>query len=143
MCCHWWTIRSRTPACLVAHRTIRCHTPDSPVQQGTVAQRLVPGSTRERSHQTLRCDTRLSGVKACSTNGHMLCQIQRLGAPEGGTRFSGAYLCAAESSNFSPTTIIVLWPIYTSPNRPFEGVGAKQHTKTYYRHFQVLKHRSA
>jgi hypothetical protein len=27
------------------HRTVRCHTSDSPVHQGTVAQRLVPGGT--------------------------------------------------------------------------------------------------
>jgi hypothetical protein len=30
----------------------------------------------------------LSGVKACSANGHLRCQIQRLGAPERGTRLS-------------------------------------------------------
>jgi hypothetical protein len=29
------------------HRTDRCHTPDCPVHQGTVAQRLVPGGTVE------------------------------------------------------------------------------------------------
>jgi hypothetical protein len=34
--------------------------------------------------------TGLSGVKACSANGHLLCQIQRLGAPDRGTGLSGA-----------------------------------------------------
>jgi hypothetical protein len=33
--------------------------------------------------------------------------------------------CAAENSSFSPTAIFELGPIYTSPNRPFEGVGAQ------------------
>jgi hypothetical protein len=27
------------------HETVRCHTRDCPVHQGTVAQRLVPGGT--------------------------------------------------------------------------------------------------
>jgi hypothetical protein len=31
------------------HRTIRCHTLDCLVHQGTVAQRLVPGGTVEKS----------------------------------------------------------------------------------------------
>jgi hypothetical protein len=60
-CCHWQTVRLRSSDCLVAHWTIRCHTPDCPVHQGTVAQRLVPGGTVEESpdcpvwHQTVRC----------------------------------------------------------------------------------------
>jgi hypothetical protein len=33
--------------------------------------------------------------------------------------------CAVESSKFSPMAIIELGPIYTPPNRPFEGVGAQ------------------
>jgi hypothetical protein len=31
----------------------------------------------------------LSGVKACSANGHLRCQIQQLGAPDMGTGLSG------------------------------------------------------
>jgi hypothetical protein len=38
------------------HRTVRCHTPDCPVHQGTVAQRLVPGGTVEEA-QIVRCHT--------------------------------------------------------------------------------------
>jgi hypothetical protein len=43
------------------HRTVRCHTPDYPVHQGTVAQWLVPGGTVEEDmdcpvpHQTVWC----------------------------------------------------------------------------------------
>jgi hypothetical protein len=33
--------------------------------------------------------SKLFGVKACSANGHLQCQIQRLGAPDRGTRLSG------------------------------------------------------
>jgi hypothetical protein len=57
--------------------------------QGIVAQRLVPGGTGEKSHWTVRCDTGLSDVKACSANGHLLCQIQWLGAQDRGTGLSG------------------------------------------------------
>jgi hypothetical protein len=33
--------------------------------------------------------------------------------------------CTTENSSFSPTAIIELGPIYTSPNQPFGGVGAQ------------------
>jgi hypothetical protein len=46
------------------HRTVRCHTPDCPVHQETVAQRLVPGGTMEER-------TGLSGVKADNANGRL------------------------------------------------------------------------
>jgi hypothetical protein len=36
------------PDCPVAHRTVRCHTLDSPMHQGTIAQRLVPGVTVQK-----------------------------------------------------------------------------------------------
>jgi hypothetical protein len=77
--------------------------------------------------------TGLSGVKACSTNGHLLCQIQRLGAPDRGSGLSGAYhktvQCAAESSNFSPTAIIELGPIILHPTSHLKVWEPKQHTK--------------
>jgi hypothetical protein len=73
--------------------------------------------------------TRLSGVKACSTNGHLLYQIQWLGAPDRGTGLSRAYhqtvWCAAESNNFYPKARFKLGHIYTPPNRTFEGVEAQ------------------
>jgi hypothetical protein len=104
-------------------------TPDCPVHQGIVAQRLVPSGTRETSHWTVRYDTELSGEKACSANGHLLCQIQWLGAPDKGTGLSGAYhrtvRCAIETSSFSLTARFELGPIYTPHNQPFEGVGAQ------------------
>jgi hypothetical protein len=93
------------------HRTVRwhipfwSHTPDCPVHQGTVAQWLVPGGTKERSHRTVRCDIEVSGVKAYNANGHLWCQIQRLGALDRGTGLSGAYhrtvRCVTESNIFS------------------------------------------
>jgi hypothetical protein len=70
----------------------------------------------------------LSGVKACSANGHLRCQIQRLGAPDRGTDCPVHHRTvryAAESRNFSLTARIGLRPIYTPPNQLFEGVGAQ------------------
>jgi hypothetical protein len=55
----------RAPDCPVAHRTVRCHTPDYPVYQGTVAKQLVPGGTVEEAWN-VRCDTGLFSAKADS-----------------------------------------------------------------------------
>jgi hypothetical protein len=82
----------------------------------------------EESHQSVRCDTGLSG--ASLTVPAVTCQIQRLVAHQTWhLPVSGAYhrtvRCAVESIRFSPTTIFELGPIYTSSNQPFEGVGAQ------------------
>jgi hypothetical protein len=49
----------------VEHRTVRwhtglsgAHTPDCPMHQGTVAQRLVLGGTQREDHRTVRCEHR-------------------------------------------------------------------------------------
>jgi hypothetical protein len=92
--------------------------PDSPVPpdrlsdaQGTAAQRLVPSGTVEDT-------TGLSGVRltTCQWSSAMVNRNDYV---------HRTVRCVAESSNFSPTTIFELGPIYTSPNRPFEGVGAQ------------------
>jgi hypothetical protein len=120
----------------VEHRTVRwhtglsgAHTPDCPVHQGTAAQRLVLGGTRREDHRTVWWHTELSGVEkpaaltvTCSDRttarrtGHATvhCPVQHR-----------TVRCAAENYSFSPTAILELGPIYTSPNRPFEGVGAQ------------------
>jgi hypothetical protein len=60
------------------------------VHQGTVAQRLVPGGTGREATGLAGVTPGLSGVKSYNANGHMRCQIQRLGAPDRGTGLSGA-----------------------------------------------------
>jgi hypothetical protein len=105
------------------------HTPDCPVHQGTPAQRLVPGGTRRKDHRTIRCEHRTvrcekpaAPTVTCSDRakarrtGHatVRCPVHHR-----------TVRCAAENNSFSPTAILELGPIYTSPNRPFEGVGAQ------------------
>jgi hypothetical protein len=109
--------------------------PDCPVHQRIVAQWLVPGGTVEESHRTVRCDTGLSDARLTAPT--VTCRIQQPVAHRTGHQ---TVRCAVESINFSPTIIFELGPIYTPPNRPFEGMGPKQHNNTCCRHFQVLKH---
>jgi hypothetical protein len=140
MCCHWRTIRSRKPDCPVAHRIVWCDTPDCPVHQGTLAQWLVPGGTIEKSHHTVWCDTGLPGVKACSANGHLLCQIQWLGAPDRGTKLSSV----PQRATTFLQRLDLSWSLYIlHPTCHFKVWDPKQHAKAYCRHLQVLKHPSA
>jgi hypothetical protein len=139
-CCHWRTIRSRTPDCPVPQTGL------------SAAQGNSSPTASSRWHWWREATglsgmtSGLSGVKACVANGHLRCQIQWLGTPDRGHRTARwphrTVRCAAESRNFSPTTRIVLGPINT-PSPPFQCVGAKQHIKAQYRHFQVLIHPSA
>jgi hypothetical protein len=85
------------------------------VHQGTVAQQLVPGGTVEKSHHTVRCKS-----LQCQRSPAMLDPTaRRTGQGHRTVR------CAAESNSFFPTAIFELGPIYTSPNWPFQGVGAQ------------------
>jgi hypothetical protein len=65
-------------------------TPECPVPHAGLSG--APGnssSTASSRWHWWKEATRLSGVKACSANGHLWCQVQRLGAPDRGTRLSG------------------------------------------------------
>jgi hypothetical protein len=122
--------------CAKAHRTVRwhnglagAHKPDCPVHQGTPAQRLVPDGTQREDHQTVRCEHQT--VRCGKAYGPTVTCSDRatLGAPDMlqcavrcTTRLSGV---PQRTAAFSPTAILELGPIYTSPNRPFEGVGAQ------------------
>jgi hypothetical protein len=113
----------------VEHRTVRwhiglsgAHTPDYPMHQGTVAQRLVLGGTRREDHRTVRCEKPAAPTVTCSDRA----TARRTGqATVRCPVHHRTVRCAAENSSFSPTAILELGPIYTSPNRPFEGVGAQ------------------
>jgi hypothetical protein len=96
------------------HRTVRC-------TKGTVAQRLVPGGTVEEAW-TVRCDTGLSDAKVDSANGRLTDPtasgaLDR--APDYPVLITGLSSVPQRSCSFSPTDIIELGSIYTSPNRPF------------------------
>jgi hypothetical protein len=145
----------------VEHRTVRwhtglfgAHTPDCPVHQGTVAQRLVPGGTRREDHRTVWYEDRTvryedrtvrCGKPAAPT---VTCSDRATGRRTGQATVHcpvhhQTVRCAAESSSFSPTTLFVLGAINTPPTGHFHVWEPKQHTKAYCRHFQVLKHPSA
>jgi hypothetical protein len=93
MCCHW--------------RTVRYRTLDYPVPHARLSG--APGNyspTPSSWWHWWREATGLSGVKACSANGHLRCQIQWLGTPDKGTgvskastRLSGVPQRAAAFSN--------------------------------------------
>jgi hypothetical protein len=98
------------------------HTPDCPVHQGTPAQRLVPGGTRRKDHRTVRCEKPAAPTVTCSDRA----TARRTGqATVRCPVHHRTVRCAAENSSFSPSAILELGPIYTSPNRPFVGVGAQ------------------
>jgi hypothetical protein len=105
------------------------HTPDCPEHQGTTAQRLVPGGTRREDHRTVRCGNQI--VQCAKPAAPMVTCSDRATARRTGQAtvrcpvHHRTVRCAAENCNFSPTAILELGPIYTSPNRPFEGVGAQ------------------
>jgi hypothetical protein len=73
-------------------------TPDCPVPHASLsgAPRNSSPTTSSRWHWWREATglssvtSGLSDVKACSANGHLRCQIQRLGAPDSGTRLSDA-----------------------------------------------------
>jgi hypothetical protein len=120
----------------VEHQTVRwhtglsgAHTPDCSVHQGTPAQRLVPGGTRREDHRTVRCEhqTVRCGKPAAPT---VTCSDKATARRTGQATVRcpvhhRTVRCAAENCSFSPTPILELGPIYTSPNRSFEGVGAQ------------------
>jgi hypothetical protein len=93
--------------------------PNCPVHQRTVAQRLVSGGTMKESHQTVRC-------KAARANGHLQpTNPMGSGRPDclvPTTKLSGVL---QRSNNFSSMASFELEPIYTPPNRSFEGLGAQ------------------
>jgi hypothetical protein len=106
------------------------HTSDCPVHQGTSAQRLVPGGTRREDHWTVRCEhlTVRCGKTAAPT---VTCSDRATARRTGQATVRcpvhhRTVRCATENCSFSPTTILELGPIYTSPNQPFEGVGAQE-----------------
>jgi hypothetical protein len=98
------------------------HTPDCPVHQGTPAQRLVPGGTRRKDHRIVRCGKPAAPTVTCSDRATarrtgqttVRCPVHHW-----------TVRCVAENCSFSLTAILELGPIYTSPNRSFEGVGAQ------------------
>jgi hypothetical protein len=78
--------------------------------------------------RTVRCDIGLSGAKADSANGR-LTDPTASGTPDRAldcpVPTSGLSGVPQRAAAFPPMVIIELGPIYTSPNRPFEGVGAQ------------------
>jgi hypothetical protein len=121
--------------------------PDCPVHQGTAAQRLVLGGTRREDHRTIRCENQTvrCGKPATPT---VTCSDRAMARCTGQTKVRcpvhhRTVRCAAESNSFSPTALFVLGAINTPPTGHFQVWEPKKHTKTYYRHFQVLKHPSA
>jgi hypothetical protein len=122
--------------CAKAHRTVRwhtglsgAHTPDCPVHQGTPAQRLVPGGTRREDHRTVRCEHQTVRCgKACGATVTCSDRATTRRTEQATVRcpvHHRTVRCAAENCSFSPTARMELGPIYTPPNRPFEGVGAQ------------------
>jgi hypothetical protein len=113
----------------VEHRTVRCPPSDCPVHQRTAAQRLVPGGTRREDHRTVRCEHRT--VRCEKPAAPTITCSDRTTARRTGQATMRCPVhhrtirCAAENNSFSPTAILELGPIYTSPNWPFEGVGAQ------------------
>jgi hypothetical protein len=77
-------------------------------------------------HRTVRCKTNSAPMVTCNNQPQQLCAPD---CPAPTIGLSDAYQrtvrCTVESNNFSPTTIFELGPIYTSPNRPSEGVRAQ------------------
>jgi hypothetical protein len=90
----------------------------------------------EVSHRTVWC-------KADSVNGDLpTLDPTTSGAPDRPVLTTGLSGVSQRSNNISPTTSFELGPIYTSPNRPFEGVGAQATYQGRLYIFQVLKHLS-
>jgi hypothetical protein len=90
------------------------HTPECPVHQGTAAQRLLPGGTRREDHRTVRCGKPTAPTVTCSDRGSDRATARRTG--QATVRYPVHHRtvrCAAESSNFSPTSTIVLGAINT------------------------------
>jgi hypothetical protein len=118
-----WTVCARRTGLSGAH------TLDSSVHQGTPAQRLVQVAPEEKTTGLSGVSTRLSGVEkpAAPT---VTCTDRATARSTGHATVHcpvhhRTVRCAAENCSFSPTTILELGPIYTSPNRSFEGVGAQ------------------
>jgi hypothetical protein len=97
------------------HRTIRCHTTGLYGAPGNSIPTASSWWYCGGSHRTVQCK-RTASMVTCQR------QIQWLVAHRTGHQ---TVRCAVESSSFSPTTIFELAPIYSPPNRSFEGVGAQ------------------
>jgi hypothetical protein len=78
------------------------------------------GTDRPVPHRTI-------GAKADSANGHLTDPTSRRTGQGHQTIWClhRTVRCAAKSCSFPPTVRFELGPIYTSPNRPFQGVGAQ------------------
>ena len=109
------------PDCPVAHRTVRC----TREQQPTASSRWHPERRPpdcQVAHRTVRCGKPAAPTVTCSDRA----TARRTGqATVRCPVHHRTVRCAAENCSFSPTAILELGLIYTSPNRPFEGVGAQ------------------
>jgi hypothetical protein len=77
----------------------------------------------EESHRIVRCKVDVRQWSHAMMNPRASGGRDRApDCPVTTTRLSGV---PQRSSNFSPMASLELGPIYTSPNRPFEGVGAQ------------------
>jgi hypothetical protein len=133
VCCLW-------TVCAWSTGLSGAHTPDCPLHQGTVAQRLVPGGTRREDHRTVRCGKPAAPTVTCSDRA----TSSRTGQATVRWRVHHRTVrCAAESSSFSPRALFVLGAINTPPTGHFQVWEPKRHTKAHSRHSQVLLHPSA
>jgi hypothetical protein len=88
----------------------------------------------------------LSGVKSLRANGHLRCQIQRLGAPGKGhqtVRCTTGLSGLPQRATTFLHRLVLCWVYKYHPNQTFQGVGAQATYQTYSRHSQVLIHPSA
>jgi hypothetical protein len=131
----------------VAYGLSGAHTSDSPVHQGTAAQRLVLGGNQREDHRTIWCEDRtiqcgklVAPTVTCSNRA----TARRTGqATVRCPVHHRTVRCAVESSSFSPTTLFVLGAINTPPTGHFQWWEPKRHSKAYSRHSPVLLHPSA
>jgi hypothetical protein len=105
-------------------------------------------SSRSEGHQTVRCDTRLSGVTPYCPVPHEDKASNGRPAPSPNDRvtwrhtghFPAAHrtVRCAHHQQTSPTTTIWLVAINTTPTGHFKGWESKQHSKSYSWHIQAL-----
>jgi hypothetical protein len=145
----------------VEHRTVRwhiglsgAHTPDCPVHQGTVAQRLVPGGTRREDHRTVRCEHRTvrcekpaAPTVTCSDRATVRRTRQatvRCPVHHWTVRCIARLFDVPQRTTAFLQQLFWSWGLYIlHPTGHLKGWEPKQHTKAYSAHFQELKHPSA
>jgi hypothetical protein len=140
--------------CARRTRLSGAHTPDCPVQQGTVAQRLVPGGTRREDHRTVRCEHRT--VRCEKTAAPTVTCSDRAMARRTGQAtvrcpvHHRTVWCTTKLSGVPQRIAAFLqrlfwsWGLYIlHPTGHLKVWEPKQHTKAYSAHFQELKHPSA